>query len=287
MRKSECNDCSEEDNHLHWRQGDFWLGSEVSFMFTAKVSNPLSSVAKETVAESSLEDLNGSQYVPIGDDAIKGFCVLSQTCDIVRSADKRPYLEVAPLVSFSESDYKEIRNLKRPAFAIIPGAEKQLLVVDLDRVMTIDKGVLQGMPKSVGCFDDKQRSEFSRSLARKRARFAFPDDFNEACKKLVRRIKEKNKKDSAEGEFVRNLLEIRVSACPDWSSDNIEVQVWLIVDDNFICREVKGDIVDTWKGLFEGKEKYTMSMNICHLRDITASDYVASHQMDLEDLSVS
>jgi hypothetical protein len=72
----------------HWQQGDCVLG-EFWFVHRADFDLPLTEGAEE--AAKTEDDLIETQEI--------GFCVLSQTCDIVRDSLDRPYINVAPLLT--------------------------------------------------------------------------------------------------------------------------------------------------------------------------------------------
>lgn len=70
-----------------WCQGDFVLG-EQWFVYRIDPQRPLTEASLDPGAE-------GSDLVEI---EIRGFVVVTQTCDIVRSCSSRPFVEVVPLV---------------------------------------------------------------------------------------------------------------------------------------------------------------------------------------------
>lgn len=275
------------NDYSQWKQGDFWLGASIPFSFTVNMASPLSELARAVVNQSTEDEFVEAPYQVIDDEGIEGFSVLSQTCDIVRSAERRPYLEIAPLVRLSDDEFQEVRSLKRPAFAFLPGAENKKLVVDLDRVMTLDKGGLEGIKRETGCLTDQQRRDFASSLARKRARFAFPDDFGLAAKKFVKRVKDKSKKASDEGEFIRGLSQIRALTNAEWDADEVEVTIYLILEDALPINDLHSEIIKKWVETFSGSQKYEVTMIACHMRDITANDYISSDILNFDDLSVS
>lgn len=79
--------------------------------------------------------------------------MVTQTCDIVRSCAERPFIEVAPLVEVNEQLLYEIKRC-RPQFAYISGISQLNLVVDLDRVMTVEKAVVASWQRQPGCHND-------------------------------------------------------------------------------------------------------------------------------------
>jgi hypothetical protein len=153
----------------------------------------------------STPDKTGNTLV---EEKTEGIVILSQTCDIIRSPQDRPYLEVSPLVRIDEPHVlREIRNGSRPRYAYIPAAAADMLAVDLDRVMTIDKAVASEWSFRRGCADTSEQTRFAHAIARKRNRFAFPDELVEVLRPLQQRIIKKHAKNSPEGNLLRILKE--------------------------------------------------------------------------------
>jgi hypothetical protein len=200
-----------------WCQGDCVLG-EQWFVHRFNVQCPLTDASKDVLDRDN--DLVESEVV--------GFAVVTQTCDIVRSCSSRPFLEVVPLVKVDKQRLQDIQRERRPQYAFIPNLAEECLVADLDRVMAIEKAVVLGWQRIAGCNTDEEIRTLGQALARKRSRFAFPDDFTAFAKKLQSRLQEKHDKASAEGEALRALREIRVRASPSWDSHKIDLMFWFI-----------------------------------------------------------
>jgi hypothetical protein len=138
--------------------------------------------------------------------------VLTQTCDIVRKSLDRPFIEVSPIVEVIKHHVHDIERGRRPLYAIISSLRKSRLVADLDRTMTVEKAVVAKWSRTPGCHTDDERRRFAQALARKRVRFAFPDDFTVFAERLTSRLVEKHDKQSDEGRELHSLREIRVHA---------------------------------------------------------------------------
>lgn len=138
---------------------------------------------------------------------VHGYVVLTQTCDLIR--DEKPYIELCPLAPVDKTTYGEVKKLKRPNFAHIPALDGMTTfrVADLDRTLTIGKEILSEIshygeykPEIGSHIDSKtelafhgvttteEKIAFSAALARKRSRFAFPDDFNKIIKNFIRAL---------------------------------------------------------------------------------------------------
>ncbi len=164
------------------------------------------------------------------------------------------------------------------------------LVVDLDRVMTVEKAVVASWRRTPGCTSDQERRNLARALARKRARPAFPDDFVNFSSKLVERLRHKHDKNSDEGRALRALREIRVRAAPSWDSDRIEITFWVIPDSGDIDFEGRGwdAYLDAWLKRVPVGGRFTRVEGIvCSLEGLTARDYVESDRLVLDHLSDS
>lgn len=179
-----------------WRQGDCVLG-EQWFVFRVSPDAPLTDDAA-AAAEDGVENAEG---------AVFGFAVVTQTCDIVRDCGERPFVEVCPLVEVDEDKLHEIERGRRPNYAYLPGLASRHLVADLDRVMTVEKPVVAQWERVAGCLDDNDSRRLSLALSRKRARFAFPNDFVTFAAPLKSRMSDKHDKGSDEGRALRALRE--------------------------------------------------------------------------------
>lgn len=268
-----------------WRQGDVSLASGLEFIHLADLSCPHTAASIE--AASNNEELIRSDFVPVADQ-IEGIVVLTQTCDIVRSCRDRPFIEVAPLVKFDDEIVEQVRRLKRPAFAYVPGIASKGLVADLDRVMTVEKAVVANWPRTSGCSTDDEDRDFASAIARKRSRFAFPDDFVRAAVRFRGYIMEKHDRNTAEGSHLRALREIRVRGAPSWNHDEVELTIWFIKESEpeYVNADWSG-FCDKWGSLFDVSGRFSVNSAIaCRLEDITALEYVESDVLDLDSLSV-
>lgn len=77
------------------------------------------------------------------EEASAGLAVLTQTCYLIPRPDRsRPFVAVAPLVELEERDTADARRGRRPRYAHLPSYEDGRFCVDLDRITTIETGVL-------------------------------------------------------------------------------------------------------------------------------------------------
>jgi hypothetical protein len=270
-----------------WRQGDLVLDDNLVFLHQADSARPLTDEgefqAKEATAAGETEGLFGI-ITPV-----PGLAVLTQTCDLVRSCGIRKYVELAPLIAADETLRATIRKGLRPAYAWLPGAAEHGLVVDLDRVMTVEKAVLAGWPRTPGWATEDDLRSFARALARKRDRFAFPGDFNSLLKPMVDQIKAKHGNLSAEGKALLQVRQIRARAAPSWHDPgSIEVQLTFVIEDGLSAeqRTALGSQVRAWCGRVPESPRYNLLPPLVASRDdLSARDMEESDQLDLDYLS--
>jgi hypothetical protein len=265
-----------------WRQGDVILDSDLTFLHVASAAAPLTEAAAQAAGEEAPAD--ASDLIAV-EGRVSGFVVVTQTCDILRNCAKRHYVELSPVVEVSAEELEAIRRLKRPAFAYIPGLADRRLVADLDRVMTVEKAVLTPLQHVRGVETQEQVEQFADQLARKRRRFAFPDDFGDAMSALAERLKKRAGKVSDEGKHVGALVEIRVRAHPSWDAEQINLTFWLIRESD-PEPEKWAEFVAAWKALFDQAGRFTVDdLLVVSLDDLTAREYLSSAKLEYDDLS--
>jgi hypothetical protein len=261
-----------------WYQGDCVLG-EQWFVHRFNPHYPLTDASRD--ASSDEGDLSESEVV--------GFAVVTQTCDIVRSCLSRPFVEVVPLVEVDEHNLHDIQRGRRPQYAFIPNLAEKSFVADLDRIMTVEKGVVAQWNRISGCSTDEERRALGQALARKRSRFAFPDDFIQFSKRLQDRLREKHEKLSDEGKALQALREIRVRASPSWNDPRIELMFWFIRNENEPALKEMGwhELLEKWLNLVPESERFQPVVGqVITLEGLSAKDYVESDLLDLDYLSI-
>lgn len=260
-----------------WRQGDCVIGKQW-FVHRLAPDIPLTEEAADAAR----------QGIDLAEAEVRGFQVLSQTCDVVRSCVERPYIEIAPLVEVDAAELRTIAHGRRPRYASVPGLKDRNLVGDLDRIMTVEKAVVASWQRIAGCATDQERRNFAQALARKRTRFAFPDDFTSLASKLQNRMQEKHEKQSDEGEALRALREIRVRAAPSWDDDPVDVMFWFIrnEDEPDFNGQSWDKLLESWLKLVPATGRFSaVDGVVITLDDLNARDYVESDPLDLDHLS--
>lgn len=150
-------------------------------------------------------------------DAAYGVVVLSQSCDIIREVEARPYVQVAALVPATIAELQRAVNKEVPSRIHLNCLLDKELLIDLDVIATVHKSVVATWSRTQGCLDDHERRRVAAGFARHRQRFAFPDKFNDLITPVRSWIEKKRNKQSVQGNFVRALHEIR-ALCDDWEA---------------------------------------------------------------------
>lgn len=183
---------------------------------------------------------------------------------------------------------REVQRGRRPAYGFVPLVADRKLVADLDRVMNVEKPVVAGWERTPGWGTDAEARSFALALARKRVRFAFPDDFTTLVRKLQKRLEEKHDRESVEGRALRALREIRVSAARSWDDAPCTLTFYFVRNGEDVDFEGKSwnTLVEAWLKLAPESGRFTKIYGqVTTLEDLRASDYVDSDPLDLDHLS--
>ena len=271
-----------------WCQGDVSRDTDIGFVYLADLSMPHSAASVEASVRRERETkASSSGIAAVSDRRVKGFVILTQTCDLVRSCNSRPYVEIAPLVMVSMQELEDTRRLKKPAFAYVSSMAADHLVADLDRVMTVEKAVVAGWRRIQGCNNDSEARAFARSIARKRSRFAFPDDFVESMQPMRKQLLDKHQKQTPEGDHLRALAEIRVRASPAWTATSVRIK-FLFIKDRDPEEAAWEEHIRSWISKFDESSRLSLGGHVIGtLSDLTAQDYVESDHLDLDSPSIA
>lgn len=156
-----------------------------------------------------------------------GVVIISQTCDVVRSHQTRPTVQVAKLTQLEGDREREAADGRRPRYVAVPNAGAGWYA-DLEVIGTIDKRVLVGLSRQAGVVDDKQVRDFAAAVGRNFSRFPFPDEVSDQLKLLVDDVRQKyGSATSPLGLVLQRVMQLRLEARPRW--DDPDAVIILIV----------------------------------------------------------
>jgi hypothetical protein len=268
-----------------WRQGDVVIGSALSFVHVADLDAPSTPAAEALLATRG----NGERFFYVSVD-IEGFVVLSQTCDIVRSCAKRPYVEVCPLVTVGSDQIGHLQSGRLGRFAALPALENRAAAADLERVMTVEKGLLAQLDGSrrSGVTTAAQIRIFAETLARKRSRAAFPDSLVAALQRMQRRIQSAHDQANAMGNFLRATREIRVQIDPAGGGDGLILKLLFVFDGEANIPTDAQELVDELTSLVTRDATIDdIEARPVSLDSLSAATYLATDRLDLDHISLS
>lgn len=229
------------------------------------------------------------------DPNVFGFCIISQTCDIVRDPSEHfiKSVTVCPLVEMRPQDISQIEKGEQPRFGMIEGAPENT-VVDFTRSMSVEKTLLVTWNRQRGCLTEKSLQNFAKSLERFFGRFGFPNEFNISMQSFRKAVNSKyGKLGSDFGKVIRSIYEFRVYPHTSWSdSSDVPITITAILEDPAL-REIK-DIeiirlelakkIDkiSWVAPFSPHDSV---LRVASLDDLTAAEYLNTYPLDLSALS--
>lgn len=256
-----------------WRQGDYTL-SVKDFL--------------------SADGWSGSE-LEVNAYPVKGLVVVSQTCDIVNIAPGKEHVVVCPLVELTRTSLEDVRKGRSPAAALLEHPPEAHVVVDLGRMMAVNKSVLPRLERVAGFTTDEARTRFAAALQRKHGRFAFPDIFNdEVLAKLRDRILGAHGRlGSDHGKAYRSIQTARVTAFPSWDSSDADVFFHFVLEPEAkreATREQISNTLDdhlgriTWPAGFKPNDP---PYALVTLQEMTAAEWTQSQAIDWDFVSLA
>lgn len=288
MSGTDAADIARIENALsEWRQGDATLDVGTFIVHLADKRAPLTDEARDAVARGEVD---------VGEDvfevlsAVEGVVVVSQSCDIVRVCSKSECVEVSALIRVEDdATFEAVRKKRRLRYAYVPGLADRRLVADLEKTMTVEKAVVAGWGRTEGCKTDRERATFAEALARKRGRFAFPDEFNAGLNRFKERLRRAEGKKTPDGNLLAALDEIRVQASPHWGAPKVVVFFWFLAEQEKVAdfNTARG-IIQNWMSTISWLGGFALAdpaFDVLEPRDMTVEQYQASHALDYDDIS--
>ncbi|AYJ85331.1 hypothetical protein D3Y57_04760 (plasmid) [Sphingomonas paeninsulae] len=249
-----------------WRQGDFTL-FEVPFPVLAHD--------------------DGGMYII--ERMSPGAVVISQTCDIVQDLSRKQFVQIAALEKVDAEALGAASRLERPRYAYLDALVHHSLIVDLDRVATVDKRLVASWHREEGCQNDISRRAFSQATGRHKNRFAFPDAFVDAIVGVRTWVqKHRSKVATPRGQFIQALAEIRVKT-DKWQdeppfSEHLEFIGILKGDPSSACRKLWEEPIKQLAGLITDKFSNAV-FSLTTYQDLSTFEYITSDRLDYDGLS--
>jgi hypothetical protein len=222
-----------EDGYTSWRQGDAVLG-DIPFPWGYARHSPMHQLSQELAQEVTEEDSPEGEFA-IAQQEVSGIVIVTQTCDLVRDWQKRPFVQVAPISVLPPEDratrMAEIRRRKSTRYLYLPALEQDGMVAELDRIFTLEKGVLDAWcERRIHCCRTEEESHLlSQTVRRYYSRPALPNSFCDGVLGLQNLFEKKHDKNPGgqkkfhPGACLRCLETILVKAYPRWETyDRVE-----------------------------------------------------------------
>lgn len=215
-----------------------------------------------------------------------GIVVVSQTCDVVRSIDLKPLVQIAAVLSVPEAKWEAVAKFHQPRYAALAKFDDLFYVADLDVVITIAKEALRPFTPIRGCPAPADQANFAYALARHRARAAFPDKCTIGLSKLRQWVRDKWKTTGEIGDFLKALEQMRLWA--DDLEDPKEAQILCVLDaepdPQIRAKWVEAvipkivELVADWCAI--------CSVSIQTLEELTVADYRRYQRLDFDSFSL-
>lgn len=222
-----------EEGCSSWRQGDAVIG-QIPFPWGYTQHAPMLPLSVDLARELKEEDLAEGEF-QIAQEEVSGIVVVTQTCDLVRDWQRRPYVQVAPISVLTPekraSAMAEIKRWKSTRYLYLPALEQDGMVAELDRIFTLEKGVLDAWRERRihCCRTEKESLLMSQNVRRYYSRPALPNAFCEGILGLQDLFEKKHDKKPSggkgfhPGDCLRNLEMVLVKASPRWEAyDKVE-----------------------------------------------------------------
>ncbi|RRH76583.1 hypothetical protein [Falsigemmobacter faecalis] len=260
-----------------WQQGDFVLDVG-SFIFRD---------------QENFDDSGEGDGGVVADDAVIGFAVVSQTCEVARAPNVVPYVTLCPLIKIDDKRLEDLNKGHAPRYGLLENTPENV-VVDFTRTMSISKSLLTTWEPTRGCPEMKQQTEFARSLETFFGRYAFPEEFVDSLRSFRKSITETYGREASDfGKAIRSLRELRVLPHNDWfSKDSIEVTfIAILLDEADRELKDKGMIFKLlsekiqsikWQAPFSINER---PLDVITLGALSALEYLGSYRLDVNSLS--
>lgn len=135
--------------------------------------------------------------------------LVSRTCDIVREVSRRSRVHVAPAVHKPEDD--EAHMWRRPQLAPLPAYGDGTWCADLDQIRSMHKRHLKRRSPVSSVETGEQERFLRRHLGRYLSKPSWERYVEKSVDPVATRMKEKYSKESAEGNLIGHIMDIRIT----------------------------------------------------------------------------
>jgi phage anti-repressor protein len=272
-----------------WSQGV--LLPALPYTVVYHIDNPLSKIAKtakkQTIVQLSKENTSSPAELPKHgvangitrkDDSL---VVVSQDCDIVSSLSDEPnVVAMRAFVTDNQSILRYAGSNSSHYFLLNPGRG---LIAESSILVLIEKPVLATLTPEPGVTDEKTKLRFSRWIAHRFDRYAFPENIVGAVIKPILENFSKLQMDNAPIlealDTVREVRLAKVIGKPPY-----EVRLLFIIPENGLPDKGIGlaRLVSEMKTWFNPMAAQLVAWEARHLYEISVGDYLDTQQIYLD-----
>lgn len=181
--------------------------------------------------------LAAAQLCPTYDGPAEEVILVSQTCDVVQAT--KANLLVAPLESWSATDFKQVRRGQRPLQVPLEQSSSTKVAL-LEHITAIPRERLNPDRRVAAPWEreaDPLARTFARRLGHSLSRFAVPPESESLFYSLKDKIKHATGKNGSLGNALNHVVSVRVSAKPHWHAQQMTLTLYFVVDADQILPE--------------------------------------------------
>lgn len=158
--------------------------------------------------------------------------ILTQTCDLQRTARNRHSCQLAAVVEHADEIFvRQVARGRHPSWVALPWHGDRTLG-DLSRITTVERSVLVDAPTHGRPSDPAEAYGFAAAVGRHLSRAALPDHVSNVLAPLLRRMKDRHDKDSPEGRCISLVKQTRVEALPGMDTEAPDLTVLVLLDED-------------------------------------------------------
>lgn len=162
-----------------------------------------------------------------------GVAVITQCCDLAQN--KTGFVQVAPIRELDGVETTNVRRGRSSRYCALPTLQENHHV-DLGVITSIAVGLIGNNLKVYSLESERERREFAASIARRYARFAYPDSYRQYLDPLRDAVRNKaGKPNSPLGNVIERIATLRLEAEPSWdAAADVSLKLLLVVEDGYL-----------------------------------------------------